>query len=176
MYDYSLTRSKRKTISLSISTDLTVIVKAPLHMSQAAVDNFVGNHTNWIEKNILITKAQNIHALSEVDKTQLKADAKQFLPKQVLHYANIMGVKATGVKITSALTRWGSCSPKNCLSFSYRIMLLPTTLIDYIIVHELAHINVKNHSSDFYKEIEKYQPDYKSRIANLRLLEKTLPR
>ncbi|MEG1869673.1 MAG: M48 family metallopeptidase, partial [Oscillospiraceae bacterium] len=80
------------------------------------------------------------------------------------------------IKITSANGRWGSCSWKNSLCFPYKIMLLPEELIDYIVVHELAHIREKNHSKNFYAEVEKYMPNYKQCIKQLKLIQKSLPK
>ncbi|MEG1614194.1 MAG: M48 family metallopeptidase, partial [Oscillospiraceae bacterium] len=74
----------------------------------------------------------------------------------------------TAVKITSAEKRFGSCSGKNSLCFSYRLMQYPQDAIDYVIVHELAHIKHKNHSKNFYELIEQYMPDYKERNAILK--------
>ena len=79
-----------------------------------------------------------------------------------------MGVNPTSVKITSAQTRYGSCSAKNGICYSWRVMLLPEDLIDYIVVHELAHIREHNHSPAFYRVIERELPDYKKRVAKLK--------
>ncbi|MDD4716451.1 MAG: M48 family metallopeptidase [Oscillospiraceae bacterium] len=106
--------------------------------------------------------------LSPVQIAYLKQKAAFVLPKRVYHYSKLMGVSPTGIKITAAATRWGSCSPQNSLCFSCRVMLLPEETVDSIIVHELAHIRVKNHSADFYQEVEAYLPDYQDRIAPLR--------
>ena len=75
-----------------------------------------------------------------------------------------MGLFPTGVKITSAQKRLGSCSYKNSLCFSYKLMQFPQDVIDYVVVHELAHIEHKNHSNDFYELISQYIPDYKDKI------------
>ena len=79
-----------------------------------------------------------------------------------------MGTDYTGIKITSAKTRYGSCSAKNSLCFSLYLMQKPLYAVDYVIVHELAHTVHHNHGKDFYKLIEKYMPDYKDRISFLK--------
>ena len=79
------------------------------------------------------------------------------------------------MKITSAARRWGSCSAKNSICYSFRVMRLPPALREYIVVHELAHIRVKNHSAAFYAEVGRYLPDYKQRIAALRAFERQNP-
>ena len=79
-----------------------------------------------------------------------------------------MGLKPKGVKITSAKKRFGSCSANDSICYSWRLMLYPKEAIDYVVVHELAHIVHKNHGQGFYSLIEKYLPDYKERENLLR--------
>ena len=79
-----------------------------------------------------------------------------------------MGLVPAGIKITSARTRFGSCSGKNSICFSWRLMLYPPEAIDYVIVHELAHIRHHDHSPAFYALIEQYLPDWKVRMKLLK--------
>ncbi|MEG1931202.1 MAG: SprT family zinc-dependent metalloprotease [Anaerovorax sp.] len=170
MIEYQLIRSKRKTLSMSITKNLQVLVRAPLSVKKAQIDAFVNSHGDWIEKHkALMHKRQQARPdnnLSEEDIIKLKREAKKVIPERVGYYSQIMDVVPTGVKITSAATRWGSCSGTNRLCFSYRLLLYPREAMDYIVVHELAHIRVKDHSKRFYEEVEKYMPDYRER-ANL---------
>jgi hypothetical protein len=69
---------------------------------------------------------------------------------------------------------WGSCSSKGNLNFSYKLLFLPACLRDYIIVHELCHLRVLNHSASFWKEVEVVMPDFKARMMTLRTIEKTI--
>lgn len=89
---------------------------------------------------------------------------------RVEYYSEKMGLYPASVKITSAATRFGSCSGKNSICFSYRLMLYPPEAVDYVVVHELAHIKEKNHSARFYALVERYMPDYRERE---KLLKKT---
>ena len=75
-----------------------------------------------------------------------------------------MDVKPTSVKINSAKKRYGSCSGKNSLNFSLYLMDKDERFIDYVVVHELAHIKHHNHSKDFYNFIAEFMPDYKERM------------
>ena len=79
-----------------------------------------------------------------------------------------MGLVPAGIKITSARTRFGSCSGKNSICFSWRLMLYPPEAIDYVIVHELAHIRHHDHSPAFYALIEQHLPDWKVRMKLLK--------
>ena len=94
--------------------------------------------------------------------------AKAILPGKIQQYARRMGVCPTGLTVTSAKTRFGSCSGKDRLSFSWRLMAYPEAAIDYVVVHELAHIRYKDHSRAFYRFIESVMPDYRDRIRLLK--------
>lgn len=85
---------------------------------------------------------------------------KYFADQHQFHYAK--------VSITSARTRWGSCSSKGTLSFSWRLILTPLELVDYVVVHELAHTMHPNHSKRFWELVEKIMPDCKVRRRRLR--------
>ena len=74
-----------------------------------------------------------------------------------------MGAKYQRLTITGAKTRFGSCSSKGNISFSFRLMLYPEPAREYVVVHELAHLFEMNHSKQFYQIVEKYIPDYKER-------------
>jgi len=71
-----------------------------------------------------------------------------------------------------AKTRWGSCSSSDRISFNYHLMKLPMSLIEYVVVHELAHIEHKNHSADFWGLVRKYLPDYKVLEGKMKVFEK----
>ena len=80
----------------------------------------------------------------------LRKEAKLYIPKRTMEFANHFNLNVTDIKINSAKTRWGSCTGRNSLNFSLFLMQLPYELIDYVILHELAHTVHKNHSSKFY--------------------------
>ena len=89
-----------------------------------------------------------------------RSRAHEELPERVRHYASRTNLLPTGITITSALTRYGSCSPADRLSFSWRIIMAPYSVIDYVILHELAHIKEKNHSKRFWDLMGTLLPDY----------------
>lgn len=102
--------------------------------------------------------------------------AKSILREKVEAYAQSMQVRPTAVKINSARTRWGSCSGKNSLNFSWRLLLGEEALIDYVVVHELAHIREHNHSPAFWQLVERVLPDYRALRKNLKALQEQLQR
>lgn len=79
-----------------------------------------------------------------------------------------LGSSYTKIRITSARTRWGSCSASGALSFTYRLIMAPLPVIDYVIIHELAHIVVKNHSRAFWDQVAAMLPDYAQQVAWLK--------
>ena len=89
--------------------------------------------------------------------------AKKYICARLNELAEKLQLKYTKCGITKAKTRWGSCSYKNSINFSYKLIMAPPMIIDYVIIHELVHILHKNHSTEFWKSIEKILPDYKER-------------
>ena len=87
---------------------------------------------------------------------------------RVAYWAARMGVEPAGITITAARTRFGSCSGKNRLSFSLYLMDYPAEAIEYVVVHELAHIRHHDHSTAFYGEVARYLPDWRARRALLK--------
>lgn len=162
--EYKVIYSNRRTISLSIK-DEKLIVRAPYGTLKSRIDSVVLEHSAWIMKHINKQKQRN-ETLGELTEDRIKAlrrAAKEMLPIKVEYYSRIMGLKYGRITITSAKTRFGSCSSKGNLSFSYLLMLYPDSAIDYVVVHELAHLKEMNHSQRFYKIIEEVLPDYKER-------------
>ena len=105
---------------------------------------------------------------TEAERDEYIAAAKAYLPERVAYYAAIMGVEPAGITVTGARKRFGSCSGKNRICFSWRVMEYPKELVDYVIVHELAHIKHHNHSREFYDFIATVMPDHKERSKKLK--------
>jgi len=166
MENYELIRSRRKTLALEITRDCRVLVRAPQRISQARIDAFVAQHADWIVRHLERQRQRAASAPpppTEADIAALKAQARAILPEKVAYWSKKMGVTPTGIKITSARKRYGSCSGKNSLCFSCFLMQCPEAAIDLVVVHELCHIKVRNHGPDFYALLAQYLPDYKER-------------
>jgi len=100
--------------------------------------------------------------------------AKRDLTIKALDFAERMGKKPAAVKITGAKTRWGSCSSKKSINFSWRLIMADDDVIDYVVVHELAHLTEMNHSDRFWAIVEGVLPDFRKRKKRLRELQKRL--
>mgnify|MGYP004525420435 FL=1 len=170
MPPYEIIRSRRRTVALEVTREGKVLVRAPLRMPQTEIDRFVAAHAAWLEKaQARVAARQAAHPpLTEEQREALRQTAKALLPQRVAHYAAVMGVTPASVRITSAKTRFGSCSGKNGLCFSLYLMQYPQEAIDYVVVHELAHIRHHDHSPAFYAEVAKVLPDYKARMKLLK--------
>lgn len=175
MIEYKLVHSsRRKKVSICVTAELEVIVKAPERMTGKAVDDFVRENEEWIENSKKKIRKRNeelvVISISQEDICELKRNAKKLLPEKTAVFGAVMGVSPAKVKITSAQNHWGTCihrSSGDNICFSYKVMILPERLIDYIVVHELAHIKVRNHGAEFYREVSKYIPDYEQRELEL---------
>lgn len=97
-----------------------------------------------------------------------KVEAKKYIPKWAQIWAEKMSLAPTEIRFRKTKRQWGSCSAKNVLSFNTMMMKLPQDVIQYIIVHELAHIKHKHHQKSFWKEVEDYLPDYRVQVKILK--------
>jgi hypothetical protein len=97
-----------------------------------------------------------------------RQQAFQVISRRVEWFASRDGFVYRQVKISRARTRWGSCSPTGVLSFSWRLVMAPLGVIDYVVIHELVHLHVKNHSRAFWDRVKVLMPDYKVQLAWLK--------
>lgn len=163
---YELIRSRRKTLAMEITSDCRVLVRAPLRCSRAKIDAFAAAHAAWIEKHLALQRqkaARRPPALTEAEIKALKERARAVLPGKVACWSEKMGVTPTGLKVTAARKRYGSCSAKNSLCFSCFLMNCPEEAVELVVVHELCHIREKNHGPGFYALLERYLPDWRER-------------
>lgn len=163
--DYEIIYSKRKTLCLQIKRDGRVIIRCPYRTSKERIESFYNSHLEWVKKKVEATKNRMvpINELSDTDIEDLKSKAWEYIPSRVDYFASIMGVTPANVSINRAKTRFGSCNSKKRLNFSCNVMRYPIEAIDYVIVHELAHIKELNHSKRFWGIVESILPDYKER-------------
>ncbi len=175
MIDYELKRSNKKNISVQVTPNGKVLVKAPPFASKWFINSFVKKNSDWINEQLKMLRDQMAKAqpeLTEEEINNLKNQAREYIIPKVREYAEIMGLEYGNIKITSAKKRFGSChTGTHNLCFSYFLIQKPKYAVDYVIVHELAHIVHPNHSKSFYDYIEKFMPDYKERIKLLKCKE-----
>ena len=171
MESYELIRSRRKTLALEITRDCRVLVRAPANASQASIEAFVTTHEHWLQTHLERQRLRMASAPPPPTPEEigaLKARAWAVLPGKVAYWSRKMGLVPTGLKSTTARTRYGSCNSKNSLCFSCFLMEAPEAAVDLVVVHELCHIQEKNHGPRFYALLERTLPDHQERKKLLR--------
>ena len=161
--DYTLRFSNRRTLALQIQKDGSLLVLAPFFTSRERIECFVEEKSLWIEKARKQMQKRRKYPEDPEEIRRLVVKAKELLPQRVAFYSEKMGLKPQRISITKAKTRFGSCSSKKTISFSCFLLLYPPEAVDYVVVHELAHIRHKNHGPDFYALVQRYMPDYQAR-------------
>ena len=160
-------RSRRRTLALEVREGGEVIVRAPLYSRKAEIDAFVKAHENWIitKYNLMITKqnskSEHVFPKPEEINAEEHNRIKAKFAERTAYYAGLINVTYNGITVRNQKTRWGSCSSEGNLNFNCRLLFVPDRIVDYVVIHELAHRRFMNHSKAFWKEVEKYMPDYK---------------
>ena len=162
--NYQIIRSNRKTLSIQIKPE-GVIVRAPLRATDAQIQRFVKEHSDWIEKHLakMEVRKKEADAAEPLTMEEIRALADQALkviPERVKYYAPKIGVTYGRITIRNQRSKWGSCSAKGNLNFNCLLMLTPPEVIDSVVVHELCHRKEMNHSDRFYAEVLRVFPDY----------------
>ena len=167
-----LIRARRKTLSIRITQEGNLEIRAPLGMSKGEIEAFLKEKAQWIETHrakVLAEYAQGQEApLGEEEILTLAEQMRQGLPEKLNRHAASMGVTFGRVTIRCQQTRWGSCSSRGNLNFNCLLMLAPEEVLDYVVVHELAHRKQMNHSALFWQEVERECPDYKKSLRWLK--------
>lgn len=164
--EYELKRSDRKTLAVEIREDGSVLVRAPRRMPLSAVEAFLAEKQDWIQEKsrkqkAREQKAEKVRPLTGGKRTFYREKAREVFRDRTSFYAGRMGVSYGRIAIREQKTRWGSCSAKGSLNFNWKLILAPAGVLDYVVVHELAHRKEMNHSARFWAEVEKIMPDYR---------------
>ena len=151
--DIECVRSMRaRSIRLVVRGDGSLRVTYPLFASRARAISFVESREQWIiaTRQHLAERRASYPTITHHDVEQLRKEARRIIPKLVDSLATRHGFNYSSLRISSAHTRWGSCSGKNGISISLFVMLLPEHLREFIILHELCHTHHHNHSAAFH--------------------------
>lgn len=215
---YSIIRSKRKTIAITITPDAKLVVRAPLRTSVEYIDKLVTEKNDWIRRKITeILERPASEKKQFVDGEEFlflgkkytlkitgdplpgvelrdnlcvsgkigpeiptlltgwyKMQAGKIIGDRCQSWAKIVGRTPVSIRISHATRRWGSCSTRGTLCFSWRLVLAPPEIIDYVIVHELVHLIHHNHSKRFWGNVGTVMPDYRERKNWLKVHEQVL--
>jgi predicted metal-dependent hydrolase len=201
-------RSNRKSFSLEVKLDGSLLVRAPKRASDVDIQAVLTQKAPWIEGTqakikrkfpdyqpkkfkpgekfwylghqypLKLTDRQRPSLMldgsfllahpakdraREVFIAWYREQTRQITADLIQQYTTAYSFDVNQVRITSARTRWGSCSGKNNLNFTYRLSMAPLPIIDYVVVHELVHLKVRNHSPAFWNALAAIMPDYKEK-------------
>ena len=164
--------SRRRTLGLEVRADGRVILRAPKGLSNQDVMDFVKERQAWIVQKWFETerirrqKAERPPRDYEQNpalEVQYRKEARRRITERAAYFAEKMGVDYGRIAIKAATTRWGSCSAQGNLNFHWKLILMPPAILDYVVVHELAHRIEMNHSPRFWTQVERILPDYRER-------------
>lgn len=175
----------KKTIKhcyLTIKSSTKLQIRANRYFTQKDAQKLLEKKYNWLLKNIIkleekeknreddfyLGKIIDDETIEDIDDFY-RQKAKEIMPKLVEKNAQLMNLYPSNLKFRKNKTRFGSCSAKNSISMNILLMKYPLSVIEYVIIHELAHIKHKNHSSAFWNLVEEYCEDYKELDAMLKM-------
>lgn len=189
MWNYTLIRSSRRTLSLSIIKDGSLIVRAPLRYSEEKIKIFLHEKSSWIQKHQKRAEERIVQIKNDIwyyylfwerylrnaiNDNDLKKIYKNALQEYIdVHLSRLLVGKVfskpvANIRINSARTHWGSCNSKGNISFSYRVAMYSRATIDAVIIHEFAHLIHANHSKKFWDLVYNWMPDYEIRVSHLK--------
>lgn len=159
--EYNVIYTNRKSIGIYIRKDGSIEVRCPKYVTKKTIEDILVKKHSWIENTRKKVKERKDVIIDDKKRLELINKAKEIVPNKVRYFSKIMGVVPKGIRIGNAKSYWGFCSGDNRLNFSWRLMMMEDKVIDYVVVHELAHIKEHNHSKRFWNEVGKIIPDYK---------------
>ena len=163
---YQLIRSSRRTVSLEVTPEGALIVRAPAQMPDRAVERFVLDRADWIKKHLSHLKPRP-EAFSAWEEQLLRKKAQKLLPELIARYGRMLCVSPATIRVTAAKKRFGSCSARGSVCFSFRLFAYSREAVEYVVAHELAHLKHLNHSPAFYRLLGEVMPDYRRRARLL---------
>ena len=165
-------KSRRaKRVIISVRTSKGTRVAVPMRTPFKKALEFVYLKKEWIQKHrVTIEQDENhMEALRERFLAIDKADARKKLKDRLYYLAKEHGFTCNYVSIREQRTQWGNCSYKNNISLNLKLVLLPEELIDYVMLHELVHTRIHNHSQEFWSELDRYTGNGKVLAKRLRM-------
>lgn len=162
--EYRLRKSKRaKRMRIAVYCDSIVVVTLPYGIKENIVEKYLSAKAAWLLDKISYFKKYGELIFIKGNKIEYrknKETALNFAEERVNYFNKIYKLKFNKITIKRQKTRWGSCSKKGNLNFNYKILFLPEAMADYIIVHELCHLQEFNHSRKFWNLVAQAAPSY----------------
>lgn len=156
-----------KSVRFSVSPSGRLQMSVPQHTSDFLVKRFLKTNRALIREKIPLSDPKTQRARDAKKKILMKK-AKEYLPYRLEYYAKLYGYHYDHCRLSHAATRWGSCSSSGTISLNIGLMQVPEVLRDYVILHELAHLNHMDHSAAFWAEVGSHDPRYKEHRRKLK--------
>ncbi len=157
-----------RSVRFSVSPSGRLQMSVPQHTSDFLVRRFLKVNRDLIREKIPLSDPSTQRARDAKKKILMKK-AKGYLPYRLEYYAKLYGYNYDKCRLSHAATRWGSCSSTRTISLNIGLMQVPEPLRDYVIIHELAHLNHMDHSEAFWREVGSHDPRYKEHRKKLKM-------
>ncbi|MBR3139023.1 M48 family metallopeptidase [Candidatus Saccharibacteria bacterium] len=155
-------------VKFTVSTSGRLMMSVPKYTSDFLAKRFLNSNRKVIREKLPI-KNPNEQRARDYQKKILMKKAKEYLPYRLEYFAKLYGYSYNKCRLSHANTRWGSCSSNKTISLNIGLMKLPVNLRDYVILHELAHLNHMDHSRAFWNEVKEHDHNYKNHEKKLKL-------
>lgn len=156
-------------VKFSVSTSGRLQMSVPKNTSDFLAKRFLNSNRKRIREKLPIKNPDEQRA-RDYQKKILMKKARNYLPYRLEYYAKLYGYEYSKCRLTHANTRWGSCSSNKTISLNIGLMQVPEPLRDYVIIHELAHLNHMNHSKAFWNEVGLHDKNYRMHEKKLKML------
>ena len=167
---YSIRKySRAKHLRLAINSRGCLVASKPWYLSNRAVARFISDQAQWVIEKLELSAQTNNYQVERLEYLAHKEQARELVLKKIEKFNSIYQFKFSRVSIRQPKTRWGSCSSRGNLNFNYKLVFLPEPMVDYIVVHELAHFKKANHSHEFWELVESVMPNYREKKNWLRV-------
>ena len=155
-------------VKFSVSTSGRLSMSVPKRTPDFLVKRYLDVNRERIREKLPINDPTT-QRTRDYQKEILMKKAREYLPYRLEYYAKLYGYRYDKCRLTHANTRWGSCSSKKTISLNIGLMKLPEKLRDYVILHELAHLNHMDHSRAFWAEVYEHDKNYKNHDKKLKM-------
>lgn len=155
-------------VRFSVSTSGRLAMSVPNYTSDFLAKRFLNSNRKIIREKLPL-KDPNEQKARDYQKKVLMKKAREYLPYRLEYYATLYGYSYSKCRLSHANTRWGSCSSNRTISLNIGLMKIPEALRDYVILHELAHLNHMDHSKAFWNEVGSHDKLYKSHEKKLKM-------
>ncbi len=154
-------------VKFSVSTSGRLQMSVPKYTSVFLAKRFLNTNRANIREKLPIKNPKEQRA-RDYQKKILMKKAREYLPYRLEYYAKLYGYSYNKCRLSHANTRWGSCSSNKTISLNIGLMKVPEVLRDYVILHELAHLNHMDHSKAFWAEVLSHDKNYKMHEKKLK--------